>query len=127
MKLANLLLVGIGGFVGALLRYGLGRLAHSAIDLRFPVGTLFVNVLGCFLIGVLMVCIQEQTYFSPRVRAFAIVGMIGSLTTFSTFSFETMELIRESAHRKAFLYLLLSVVLGFGSVLVGRSLALSIS
>ena len=123
MKIANMLMVGCGGFVGAVLRYGLDRLIHSVTDVRFPLGTLIVNVIGCFLIGVLMVQVQEHAFLDSRVRSFVIIGFIGSLTTFSTFSFETIQLIRETAHHMAFLNLLVSVVLGFGSVLAGRALA----
>jgi CrcB protein len=117
----RLLVVGTGGFVGAIARYVLSGLAHRAVSTSFPVGTLLVNVLGCLCIGVLMTLVQDRQFFSPNVRLLVMTGFLGSLTTFSTMSYETVELFRDGDWRLAFGNIAANLVLGLGVVLAGRA------
>ena len=72
----NLLSVGIGGFVGAIARYGLSGLVHRYHEGGFPYGTLFVNVLGCLAIGVLMSLVEDRQLFRPEMRSFLMIGLL---------------------------------------------------
>jgi CrcB protein len=116
VQVVKLLLVGVGGFFGAIARYGIsGLFARSA----FPTGTLAVNVLGCLAIGNLMGLVVERQFFSPETRVLWMTGFLGALTTFSTFGYETIELVREGSGRLALLNVAASVVLGLGAVVLG--------
>ena len=116
----NLLSVGIGGFVGAIARYGLSGLVHRYHEGGFPYGTLVVNVLGCLAIGVLMPLVEDRQLFRPEMRSFLMIGLLGSFTTFSTLGYETFELLRDSEFRFAFMSVAANVVLGITAVAVGR-------
>lgn len=113
------LLVGVGGLLGAVLRYWLGSLVQIAFGGRFPVGTLAVNVLGCFGIGVLMGWMEVRQPLSPEVRLFAIVGVLGGFTTFSTFSYDTVELLRAISPASAALNVIASLALGLTATWLG--------
>jgi CrcB protein len=90
-----LLLVGVGGFVGAVLRYWIGGYVQALSgSVTFPYGTLAVNVLGCLVIGFLAEMVETGGLVSPELRSLVLVGLLGALTTFSTFSHETWNLIR---------------------------------
>ncbi len=116
----KLLIVGTGGFIGAIARYGLSGLVHRYFEGSFPYGTLFVNVIGCFVIGVLMSLVEEGHIFRPEWRLFLMIGLLGSFTTFSTLGFETLELLRDNEFRAASLKLAANVILGVGAVALGR-------
>ena len=118
--MGQLLAVGLGGFVGAITRYGIGGGVHRLYGDRFPMGTLVVNVLGCLLIGMLMSLFEERQLFSPSARLFLSIGFLGSLTTFSTMGYETVQYLRDSAIVPALLNVLANAVLGIGAVLLGR-------
>ena len=120
--ITRLLIVGAGGALGAMARYALSRWVADAFQ-RFPAGTLVVNVLGCFLIGVFMALVEEERFFSQNVRLFATIGLFGGLTTFSTFGHETVELVRDQEKKLALLSVALNVVLGIAAVLAGRAVA----
>ncbi|MCS6774129.1 MAG: fluoride efflux transporter CrcB [Anaerolineae bacterium] len=123
----RILLIGAGGFIGAVLRYWLSgyvqRLARSEL---FPLGTLGVNVLGCLLIGFLSYLAEARSAFTPELRALVFTGILGGFTTFSTFSNETFNLLRGGEGLSALLNLVAHVVLGIGSVWLGRTLAYAI-
>ena len=119
-----LLCIGAGGFLGALARYGLVLGVERFTGARFPYGILVVNVVGCLAIGALAGLVELRTEFSPELRAFLAVGLLGSLTTFSTFGLDTVELGRV-ALVPALVNVLLNVGLGIGAVLVGRALLLA--
>jgi fluoride exporter len=89
----KLVLIGSGGCLGALSRYLLSGAVQGRYGGVFPVGTLAVNVLGCFLFGALMALMEDHPLLSPESRALLATGFLGSLTTFSTFGFETSELL----------------------------------
>lgn len=90
----------------------------------FPAGTLLVNVVGCFLLGALVVAIESRTDWHPELRYLLGVGFLGALTTFSTFGYETFELLRVGDHWLALASVALNVGLGLGAVIAGRALAL---
>lgn len=88
-------LVFLGGGLGSISRYWLSGLVYQKLGNGFPYGTLAVNVLGCLLIGVLMTATEERFLVNPAVRVFFAIGILGGFTTFSTFSFETISLLRD--------------------------------
>lgn len=102
-------LVGAGGFVGSVLRFWVGRLVYSYAPLEFPWGTFAVNVLGSFLIGVLMEMFAEGS-LSEGSRLLLAVGVLGGFTTFSAFSQETVAMITAGASTRAAGYVVASVV-----------------
>ncbi len=121
--MVKLLAVGLGGFVGAIARYGISGWLHRRVEGPFPAGTLAVNVVGCLAIGVLMHVVDARDPLSPTVRVFLTVGILGALTTFSTFGYETVELLRGNEARLALLSVVANVVLGIVAVFAGRALA----
>jgi len=112
------LFVALGGSLGALFRYAVSGWIQQLAGGLFPWGTLFVNVLGSFLLGVLYE-VAMRAVVPPEWRLFWAVGVLGAFTTFSTFSYETLGMLREGATLPALLYGLGSPVLGVGAALVG--------
>ena len=116
-----LLLIAIGGAAGSVLRYLVGgRVQHFAPH-GFPLGTLFVNVVGCFLIGILIrqfMNIQTHNY----LRALLVVGFCGGFTTFSTFSMETVGLIEGGEYPRAMAYIALSLTLCLTATFAGMTM-----
>ena len=96
--MVNYLLVGGGGLVGSMLRYRLSGLVAGSTKGEFPIGTLVVNVIGCFVIGFFLTLGYERFAWRPELRLFVAVGILGGFTTFSTFSFETITLLRDGAY-----------------------------
>ncbi|MFH1808151.1 MAG: fluoride efflux transporter CrcB [Pseudomonadota bacterium] len=116
----TLLLVGLGGSVGAVLRYGTSTLVQRFASHGFPLGTLFVNLVGCLIIGALMALVQSRAGLSTELRLLLVVGLLGSFTTFSTFGHETLTLMQSEQHGLALLNVLASVVVGVLAVWVGH-------
>ncbi len=119
----DVILVGLGGSLGAMARYLLSRFVQEQAGPAFPYGTLAVNVAGCLIIGVLSQIADARSVFTPQSRAFVFAGILGGFTTFSSFANETMVLARADQHLLAVLNVLLHVVLGLGAVWLGRALA----
>ena len=118
--LLHLFLVGCGGFVGAVLRYGVGGLVHRSGALSgFPFGTLTVNVAGCALIGAAAAAAETRQLLSPEARLFLMVGVLGGFTTFSTFGYETLALARDGEAFRAAANVVTHVVLGLAAVWAG--------
>lgn len=92
--MTKLLMVGAGGAVGASLRYAVAGLTQKMIGTDFPFGTLLVNFLGCLVMGLIVTLAEERSLFSPAFRTFALIGILGAFTTFSTFTHESWMLIR---------------------------------
>ena len=113
-----ILAVGLGSFVGGLLRYGVSRLFHTDPVPTFPLGTLTVNLLGCLIIGVI-IGYAAKTNVSREWMLFWTTGLLGGFTTFSTFSIETVMMFRTGLHWQALLYIALSIILGLSLTLAG--------
>lgn len=118
----NIALIGAGGALGALLRYGLSGLAHLWLGETFPWGTLTVNVVGCFFIGLLW-AFSERSPMTPAVRIFLLTGTLGAFTTFSTFGLETFSLLRDGEVALAAGNILAHNVIGLAAVIAGFFLA----
>jgi len=114
----RILAIGCGGFIGAVLRYWISGWVYSLGHGGFPTGTLVVNVVGSFLLG-LVVGLAEHFVIHPNLQPFLTIGLLGAFTTFSTFSFETMALLEGGSYSKALLNVGASVMLGLVAVLVG--------
>jgi CrcB protein len=104
------LAIAAGGAIGALLRYWTSVAVHSRLGTAFPYGTLFVNILGCLLMGFLYIWLIERLAAGPALRAFLLIGVLGAFTTFSAFSMETLNLIEAGQPGKALLNVLISVI-----------------
>ena len=119
----DLLLVGLGGFIGSVARYKLGGLVlHLAAQQRFPVSTFAVNVLGCLVMGLLAGVAARYEVFGPGTRLLLFTGVLGGFTTFSAFGLESTQLVRRGEFWIAALYAGSSVVLGIAAVWVGIKL-----
>jgi fluoride exporter len=118
--MGKVLLVMIGGSLGALSRYWVGLLAARLFGARFPWGTLIVNLAGCFLIG-LSFSLAERglTIMSPSARLFFVTGYLGALTTFSTYALETANSMDAETHLVTVMNILANNVLGVGLVFLG--------
>jgi len=125
--LYRLFLVGAGGFLGSVLRYIVsGYVQQSSGSVGFPYGTLAVNVIGCFVIGALSALAENRGVFTTEARLFVFVGILGGFTTFSTFSNETMNFLREGDNLRALANVAAQLILGLGAVWLGRSLVTAI-
>ena len=114
------LLVGLGGFLGAIARYKLGGLLlHMTAQDRFPFGTFAVNVLGCLAVGILAGVAERYEVIGPEARLFLFTGLLGGFTTFSAFGLEAVFLIRRGDLGVAALYAGGTVVLGITAVWLG--------
>jgi CrcB protein len=116
------LAVALGGALGASGRYVLSTALQRLLGDGFPWGTLGVNLLGSFLLGLLFAAVQREA-IPPEFQGLLAVGVLGSFTTFSTFSLETLTLFHEGAWGRAIAYVLGSLLLGLAAVALGVSLA----
>ena len=120
----NLILIGLGGFIGSVARYLFsGYVQQLASGSFFPVGTATVNIVGCFIIGFLSQLAEARGAFSPEARVLVFVGVLGGFTTFSTFSNETVNLFRSGESTAALFNLGLQIIGGLGAVWLGRTVA----
>ena len=120
----NILLVGLGGFIGSILRYlASGYVQQSSKSIDFPYGTLAVNVIGCFVIGFLAQLAEERGAFMSESRLFVFVGILGGFTTFSSFGNETLNLARDSQMLNALANVGANVILGLFAVWLGRTVS----
>lgn len=118
------LIVGAGGFFGAMLRYGLsGVVQRLAPFATFPLGTLTVNVAGSLLIGVIAGLVEFRQVLGPEARLFLMIGLLGGFTTFSSFAYETLALGQDGEYLLASLNALASVALCLVAVWLGYRLA----
>ncbi len=118
----QLLAIAGGGALGAVLRFGMSSTIYRILGREFPYGTLAVNVLGSLLMGFLFVVLVERFALSAEWRAALLIGLLGSFTTFSTFSFETLALFESGELFRAFLNIILSVCLCLAATWLGLSL-----
>lgn len=119
----NYIIVSVGAAIGGALRYGLSSYINKSQSTIFPTGTLLVNIIGSFALGIIMFYLSEKEFIGNEFRLFLSVGLCGGFTTFSTFSYETLMLFRDSEFGLAIYNVLLNVVL----CLVGIYLAYLIS
>ena len=117
-----ILFVGVGGFIGAILRYLVTNWVQDTLHtLSLPYGTLTVNMVGCLLIGLLAGLTESRNLLGPETRALILVGVLGGFTTFSTFGYETIQLIRDGESLAAFSNVGLQLCLGLVAVWIGYS------
>ena len=120
--MTRLLVVGLGGFLGAILRYGLSGWIQGRTTSEVPWGTMGVNVLGCLVLGALMAYAKDRPV-NEELAFFLRVGLLGAFTTFSTLGYETVELLGAGRWREALLSLGGNLLLGGLAVVLGAGLA----
>lgn len=123
----RLLLVGFGGFIGTLARYWLSGIVAKRYGETFPLGTLLVNLVGCFFVGFLFHVFYERALISPTLRTAMFIGLLGGFTTFSSYGLQTFTLVRDGEIGFAFLNIAASNVLGLALVWLGFMLAKAVS
>lgn len=121
--LRHYLLICLAGGLGSLARYECSLRVQSKFDRDFPLGTLFVNVVGCFLFGLVWTLGEEKMRFSPETRTILLSGFMGGFTTFSTFGFETTSYLRTGQWTAALQNISLQVLLGIVAVIAGMAMA----
>jgi len=117
--LINILMVMVGGSLGALCRYSFALMAGRFIGTRFPWGTFMANMVGCFFIGISFALVERTNLLSPSARLFFMTGFLGALTTFSTYALETIVSVRGETVSIAFLNFFLNNALGLVLVIAG--------
>ena len=118
----NIVFVGLGGFIGASTRYLISLYASKLFTSKIPIGTLSVNILGSLIIGIVMELTLKTSLISPHMKLFLTTGFLGGLTTFSTFSYETMELIEKGELLLAIFNIALNLLLSLGGAILGRGI-----
>jgi len=116
------LLIGIAGLAGTLLRYWLSGFVARRYGETFPVGTMVVNVLGCFMAGAIFNLTEERFLVNPTLRTVILIGLLGGFTTFSSYGLQTFTLLRDGEFGLATLNIVASNVLGLFMVWVGYGL-----
>lgn len=120
----GIVLVGIGGFLGSVLRYLVGGWVHRGLDNPwFPYGTLSVNLIGCLVIGFLGGLTENRQVFTPETRLFLFLGVLGGFTTFSSFAYETSALLNDGQFVAASINVGLQVILSLVAVWTGSFLS----
>lgn len=122
----TLLIAGTGGFIGTILRYLVQILSERLTQSTFPVGTMIVNIAGSFLIGMVFAFAEKGNLMGPDWRIFLAVGVCGGFTTFSTFSMDSLNLLKDNSLFQFLLYAAGSMVLGLAAVYLGIVLVRSI-
>ncbi len=112
-------LIGFGGAIGAVGRYLLQGLVYQFTGATFPYGTLVVNILGCFLIGLIMELSADRFLIDAQLRVFITIGVLGGFTTFSSFGYETFALLRDGELVRASFNVIGSVMAGLAAVWLG--------
>jgi CrcB protein len=121
--MVKLLLIGFAGFIGTLGRYWLSGVVARRYGETFPLGTLAVNLVGCFLVGLLFYLMQERYLVNQNVRTIILIGLLGGFTTFSSLGLQTFTLLQDNEMALAVLNMVASNVLGLLLVWAGYTLA----
>lgn len=124
--MVEILSVGLGGFLGAISRYIISMQASRLFTGRIPIGTLFVNILGGLLIGFILELNSKTNVISPQMKLFLTTGLMGGLTTFSTFSYETVGLFSDGSYISAMVNIILNVILSLIGVVIGKSILINL-
>ena len=119
----DILLVGLGGFAGSIARYLVSVMFAAWTSSAFPFATLLVNILGCFLIGMIVVLADRAQLISPEFRLLLAAGFCGGFTTFSAFSIESIGLFEKGEFVYVSVYIVLSVIFGLFATFLGITLA----
>ena len=119
----QLVWIAIAGALGAVSRWGISRTGYALFGTGFAWGTLIANVLGCFLLGFLMYTSLNTDKIPETLRTALAIGFLGALTTFSTFSYETISYIEDGAWMLAVLNIGANLVIGLGATVAGLYLA----
>ena len=117
--LIKILMILAGGGLGALIRYTLGSQIDKSLNLSFPIGIFCVNLIGCFLIGLLVSLFENKFIFSENLKIFLIIGFLGSLTTFSTFALDNYNFLTQKNIILLFTNIFLTNTFGLLMVLLG--------
>lgn len=115
----QILVIGLGGGIGSVLRYLLQLFVSRLMIAVFPAGTFLVNILGCFLIGIFYALSEKGNILTPQWRLFLTTGLCGGFTTFSTFAYENVNLLRSNDFLYSGVYIAGSVLLGITGVYAG--------
>lgn len=115
--MTNCIAVGLGGFIGATLRYLIGLIPVCETTL-FPVKTFFINIAGCVAIALVAMLASKGSIPNPKLVLFLKTGICGGFTTFSTFALESATLMKSGHPKVAFLYMLLSIFVGVGAIFI---------
>jgi fluoride exporter len=119
----KIFIIGLGGFIGAILRYGISGWVHRLLGSGMPYGTLAVNIFGSFILGFFLFMAEGRFAISPMLRNFLAIGLLGALTTFSTFSYETFMLLQENLYMQVTVNIFLNIFLTLVAVWAGMTLA----
>jgi CrcB protein len=119
----DILAISVAAIVGANLRYLLSRLAAMELGSVFPYGTLFINIVGSFIVGFFVIWTTERALVDPRWRLLVVVGFCGSFTTFSSYAFETMAYFEQGQWGLMLANVLSNNILCLGGALAGMALA----
>ncbi len=121
-NVTQILLVALGGAIGSVFRYLVsGWVLYHAVGWKFPLGTFTVNIVGCFIIGILGGLVVKHNYFSGDIRLFLFTGIVGGFTTFSAFGLETFYLLRRDEILIAGSYVVSSIIIGLLALWFGFS------
>jgi CrcB protein len=115
----KVIIVGFGGFFGSIFRYLIYLLSYNIIGSNFPFGTLLVNVLGCFLIGLIYQIFNDVISLSDNLKLFMTIGFLGGFTTFSAFSLDVFFLYQSNSKFVAIIYILITLILSLLAMLGG--------
>jgi fluoride exporter len=115
----TLIIIGIGGSIGSISRYLTQQFVQKNYPSSIPIGTLSVNIIGCFIIGLIYALAEKGNILSPGMRLLLATGFCGGYTTFSAFAYENIKFLREGDFFYCGMYISLSVVFGFAAVYLG--------
>jgi fluoride exporter len=123
VNVALVVYVALGGALGSVARFLLSTAVHRYTAAGFPYGTFVVNIVGCAAFGLIVGFAEHRIDLTPAVRAFFLVGILGGFTTFSAFTFDTLELLRTAAYFRAAINVVGQVVFGLAALWVGYAIA----
>ncbi len=115
-----IMLIGAGGFLGSIARFLVSRYIQESLTLNFPIGTLLVNICGSLILGIIYGFMERGEIFSQDLRVFLTIGFCGGFTTFSTFAYENVVLLRDGNFLQSALYASLSVFAGIIALYIGN-------